>query len=106
MARIPEKLQEHYGINVPISSAQAITQKHAREVNISQKKEPLIPNIDGVEQIITEMDGTMIPIVKTTPAQDDDEIKDRRKTRELSLLKPVYHLCAFLPLKRELLEGL
>ena len=83
--RITEKLQEHYGITVPISSAQAITQKHAREVNISQKKEePLIPNIDGVEQIITEMDGTMIPIVKTTPAQDDDEITDRRKTRELS----------------------
>ena len=79
-----QKLQEHYGITVPISSAQAITQKHAREVNISQKTEPYIPNIDGVEQIITEMDGTMIPIVKTTLAQDDEEIIDRRKTREVS----------------------
>ncbi|MBC6477346.1 MAG: hypothetical protein GDA56_05690 [Hormoscilla sp. GM7CHS1pb] len=28
--KIPEKLKEHYGITVSISSAQFITQKHAR----------------------------------------------------------------------------
>jgi len=81
--RIPEKLQEHYGITVPVSSAQAITQKHAHTVKKSQITVEEIPDIDGVELIITEMDGTMIPTVKTTPATDEERIIDRRKTREL-----------------------
>lgn len=82
--KIPEKLKEHYGITVPISSAQAITQKHAHAVKISQNLASEIPDIDGVVRIITEMDGTMIPIVNTTPATDDVQIVDRRKNRELS----------------------
>ncbi|MBO1347833.1 MAG: hypothetical protein EBE86_010750 [Hormoscilla sp. GUM202] len=53
--KIPEKLQEHYGITVPISSAQTITQKHAHAVKVSQKLEEKIPDRDGVEQIIAEM---------------------------------------------------
>ncbi len=61
-----EKLQEHYGITVAVSSAQAITQKP--RVKISQKTVEEI--IDGVELLITEMDGT--PTVKTTPATDEE----------------------------------
>ena len=80
-AKITEKLQEHYGITVPISSAQAITQRHAHAVKVSQKLEEKIPCEYGVEQIIAEMDGTMIPIVKTQSSTDDDKIIDRRKTR-------------------------
>ena len=30
--QIPAKLQEHHGINVPVSSAQAITHWHAKQV--------------------------------------------------------------------------
>lgn len=30
--RIPQKLQEHHGIDVPVSSAQKITQTHAAQV--------------------------------------------------------------------------
>jgi len=82
--KIPEKLKEHYGITVPISSAQAITQKHAHAVKTSQILASEIPDRDGVDQIITEMDGTMIPIVNTTPATDDVQIVDRRKNRKLS----------------------
>ncbi|MBC6481481.1 MAG: hypothetical protein GDA56_30720 [Hormoscilla sp. GM7CHS1pb] len=77
--KIPEKLQEHYGITVPISSAQAITQKHAHAVKGSQKPAEKITDRDGVELLIAEMDGTMIPIVKTPT--NDDKIIDRRKTR-------------------------
>ncbi|MBO1350655.1 MAG: UPF0236 family protein [Hormoscilla sp. GUM202] len=82
--RIPEKLQEHYGITVPISSAQVITQKHARVVKKSQELTEKIPEIDGVELLITEMDGTMIPIVKTTGQTNEELRGDRRKNRELS----------------------
>jgi len=77
--KITEKLQEHYGITVPISSAQAITQKHAHAVKVSQKPAEKITDRDGVELLIAEMDGTMIPIVKTPT--NDDKIIDRRKTR-------------------------
>ena len=39
--RIPKKLQEHYGITVPVSSAQKITQDHgAKRVEGTSNSEP------------------------------------------------------------------
>lgn len=81
--RIPQKLQEHHGIEVPISSAQAITQTHAAQVHQIQVLPTAMPPTTGVEQLIVEMDGTMIPIVETTAGSNAaGHPVDRRTTRQ------------------------
>jgi phage-related protein len=80
--RIQEKLREHHGIEVPISSAQVITQNHAACVHQTQLLHTEIPTKAGVEQLIVEMDGTLIPIVEAPDAVDEDGNPiDRRTTR-------------------------
>ena len=83
--RIPGKLKEHHGIDVPISSAQAITQSHAQIAYETQVLEHEIPSQPGVRQLIAEMDGTLLPIVETTAGVTEAGIPiDRRKTRQIS----------------------
>ncbi len=79
--RIPKKLQEHYGITVPVSSAQKITQNHAALVLREHQTQTQIPAQKGVSQLIVEMDGSMIPIVETQSLTAKTEKIDRRKTR-------------------------
>ena len=83
--KIPAKLQEHHGISVPVSSAQAITQQHADEILQTQLNtlERHIPERDGVECLIAEMDGSMIPIVTTEATVGEEEKIDRRTTRQI-----------------------
>ena len=82
--RIPQKLQEHYGITVPISSAQKITQEHAARVLQQHQTQSEIPTSMGVEQLIVEMDGSMIPIVETEATTAQDQKIDRRQTRTVT----------------------
>jgi hypothetical protein len=83
--QIPGKLQEHHGISVPVSSAQAITQQHAEQILQTQlntlKHE--IPEANGVACLIVEMDGSMIPIVTTETTTVEGEAVDRRTTRQI-----------------------
>ena len=83
--RIPVKLHEHHGISVPVSSAQAMTRQHAKAILTTQletlKRD--IPTIDGVNCLIVEMDGSMIPIVTTETTTMEGEAIDRRTTRQL-----------------------
>lgn len=83
--QIPGKLHEHHGIEVPVSSAQAITQQHAQEI-LQTQLETLkrdIPEADGVECLIVEMDGSMIPTVTTEATTAEGEEVDRRTTRQI-----------------------
>ncbi len=83
--QIPKQLQEHHGITVPVSSAQAITQQHAKQVLQNQlnalKRD--IPETDGVECLIVEMDGSMVLIVTTKVTTVESEEVDRRTTRQI-----------------------
>ena len=79
--RIPKKLKEHYGISVPVSSAQKITQTHAAQVLKEHQTQTQIPASKGVPQLIVEMDGSMIPIVETESTTAENQKIDRRKTR-------------------------
>ena len=83
--QIPAQLQEHHGISVPVSSAQAITHWHAKQVLETQLSTPKtdIPEEDGVECVIVEMDGSMVPIVTTQAATTEGELVDRRTTRQI-----------------------
>jgi Uncharacterised protein family (UPF0236) len=81
--QIPKKLLEHHGISVSISSAQGITQTHAQTILDTQTLDTEIPIGAAVATLITQMDGSMIPIVDTTPDTDAAEQIDRRTTRKL-----------------------
>ena len=93
--QIPIKLQEHHGITVPVSSAQAITQQHAAQVLQTQLSSlnSEIPQQDGVECLIVEMDGSMIPIVTTQSATVEGEAVDRRTTRQIGWREARLGLC-------------
>ncbi len=81
--KVPEKLKEHHGIDVPISSARAITQSHAEKMHQQLVLEETVPAKAGVSRLVAEMDGTSIPIVETVE-QFDQQGKpiDRRTTRQ------------------------
>jgi hypothetical protein len=79
--KISFKLKEHYGIEVPKTSAQAITEEHACKVRENECLQTEIPDRAGVDQIVAELDGSMIPIVSTDCIPSGD--KDRRKTRQV-----------------------
>jgi len=82
--KIPKKMKEHHGVSIPISAGQEITETHAQHILESQQWETEIEAIAGVEFLIAEIDGTMIPIVETTASESDSEKVDRRKTRKIS----------------------
>jgi hypothetical protein len=52
------KLKEHYGIEVPTSSARKITEDHARKIREREYLETEIPEQTGVDRIVVETDGT------------------------------------------------
>jgi hypothetical protein len=74
-AEAVKKVREHYGVEVPASGARAQTLAHAKAaggVNHAPPKEP-------VKILVTEMDGSMLPIVKTKAGPE----LDGRKNKEL-----------------------
>jgi len=74
---IPKKLHEHYGIDIPTSSARKITEYHASVMD-EKREEYRIPQRSGCAQQIGETDGSMIPIVSF-----GEEKGDKRKQRTL-----------------------
>ena len=70
-----KKVREHYGIELPASGARAQTLAHAKVIGAVKHQAPTQP----VKILITEMDGSMLPIVKT---QIGPEL-DGRKGKEL-----------------------
>jgi hypothetical protein len=82
-ARIPEKLKEHYGIEVAASTCWEIVLRHAEAMGAMPKMAPQIPDRAGIEQLIAETDGSFIPIVETAEPVEDGPHRDRRKTRKL-----------------------
>jgi hypothetical protein len=70
-----QKVREHYGVEIPTSCVRSRTLAHARAIGAVQHQAPKQP----IKTLITEMDGTMLPIVATrTGAQWDG-----RKGKEL-----------------------
>jgi hypothetical protein len=81
--KISKKLQEHYGISVPVSSARVVTLRHTEQMRETEKVRTDIPERKGVECVIGETDGSMIPIVDNTPEPSPEGRVDRRKTKQL-----------------------
>ena len=77
---VNNKLREHYGISLSESAIRSITLKHAEKIKNIQESE--LGTIKGSPKkcIISETDGSMIPIVKTG---DDKVPGDKRKKKSL-----------------------
>jgi hypothetical protein len=77
--KVAEKMKEHYGIDIPFSASRLVTEKHAYKLasfkkNVAATKE---------EILISETDGSMIPIVEIDSIKKEAQ-KDSRKARKVS----------------------
>jgi hypothetical protein len=81
--RIPQKLKEHYGIEVSLSTGWEIVLRHAAAIDGGPKTAAQIPERDGVAQLIGEIDGSMMPVVETAAADGQHPQVDRRTTRQV-----------------------
>ncbi len=77
-ARVPEKVREHYGIEVWASTVRAITEGHGAVLESACEVSVRLP-LGGVTRLVTEMDGSMIPTVHM--AEDKG---DKRRQRKVS----------------------
>lgn len=73
--RATEKMREHYGIELGASAARQQTLIHAKAIGAVEHTPPEQP----AKTLVSALDGSMIPIVKTV----EDENLDRRKAKQL-----------------------
>ncbi len=74
-----KKLLEHYRLELPVSSIQAIVENHAKNVFEFLENEDLEEGT--AQQIVAELDGSMIPVVDTEIPKDGKA--DKRRGRSL-----------------------
>ena len=72
LAGFPESSKNMLGITVPVSSAQKITQDHAALVLREHQINTQIPDTEGVQKLIVQMDGSMIPRSRNSIDQRQD----------------------------------
>jgi hypothetical protein len=65
-AKSVARLQEHYGISVPASSVRKETLAHGRRI----VSIPDARNVKAASQLITQMDGSMIPVMQPGSGED------------------------------------
>ena len=68
-----DKLVEHYGIVIAESTIRRVTLRHAKEIQRRSRGLPqgLPKPVAPQQTFITEMDGTMVPTVRSDPSQRD-----------------------------------
>jgi len=67
-----------------MSTVRAITEKHGAAMGAQEKQKSHWPDRPGVAVLITEIDGSMVPVVETAEPMPGETGVDRRKTRTLS----------------------
>src|SRR5262249_51302512 len=77
------KLKEHYGIEVPVSAVRGFTEAHGEAMQVQEKLQSDWQDRAGVPVLITEMDGSMLPVVETAEPGVGEAPIDRRKTRQV-----------------------
>jgi hypothetical protein len=78
------KLKEHYGIEVPGSAIRGFTEEHGEAMPGQEKQKRDWPDRAGVRVLISEMDGSMLPVVEVAEPGAGAASVDRRKTRQVS----------------------
>lgn len=77
-----QKVKEHYGITVPVSAVQRITEYHAGKMLVQESLATEFPEGAGAACIIVEADGSMIPVV-TIAESTGDIPSDKRRCRSV-----------------------
>ena len=83
-----QKMQEHYGVELPASSVRCCTLAHAQGSGAVEHQAPK----RQVQTLVTEMDGTMLPIVATKGEPGLDGRKGKElfwREARLCLARPV-----------------
>jgi hypothetical protein len=75
-AQAAAKVKEHYGVDVPVGACRAVALRHAGAC-----QGHVLPAVSAepAPTLISETDGSMVPVVATDPGADD-----RRRTRRLA----------------------
>jgi hypothetical protein len=68
--RVPDKLREHYGITMPVSTIQRTTERHAGIIHEQAAAQEVTAGT-AAGLFIGEIDGSMVPVVETSPAAGD-----------------------------------
>ena len=77
--RVPDKLREHYGIAMPVSTIQRSTEHHAQRIYEQEAAREIDPGTAAEVTFVGEMDGSMVPVVEPSP-----DAEDKRKGKVLS----------------------
>jgi hypothetical protein len=81
-AHAVQKVNEHYGITVPVSAVQRITEYHAGKMLDQESLATEFPDGAGAAFIIVEADGSMIPVV-TIAENTGNMPSDNRRCRSV-----------------------
>jgi hypothetical protein len=66
-ARAAQRVQEHYGIEMPVSAVRAQTLRHGRAIaRVSEEVSPIAAS----KEVITQIDGSMVPVMKAGSGAD------------------------------------
>ena len=76
--QVPNKLREHYGITLAVSTVRRITEGHGEQMREQQARRPVRGPALGCRQQVGEIDGSMVPIVTIST-----EAEDKRKHKIL-----------------------
>lgn len=90
--QIPARVWEHYGIELPASSARAVTLRHAHQAGAHQSAAP----DPAAATVLAECDGSLIPIVQNEApaASPSAESAPQDRPRQKQLLWKEVRLCA------------
>ncbi len=77
--RVPDKLKEYYGIEMPVSTIQRITEHHAQIICEQEAKREIVAGTMAGVTFIGEMDGSMVPAVEVS-----SDAEDKRKGKRLA----------------------
>jgi hypothetical protein len=83
--QVPKKLQEHYGIEMPVSTVAKITGHHGQQMQRQRESAVLPSTTRGCPQQIAETDGCMLPIVTARTDEGDRRKNKKRHWQEVRL---------------------
>ncbi len=83
-ARAVAQVWEHYGVAVNASAVREATLRHGAEMARSQAEAAQLRR-GGVAQVVAEMDGSMIPLVRLKPGRGDARKRRAVEWREARL---------------------
>lgn len=84
--RVSGKLMEHYGIEMPVSTIQKVTEHHAQRCYEESLADPVLEKGLKGGTFVGEMDGSMVPVVEISTTAND-------KRKEKTLVWKEVRLC-------------